>query len=149
MLPAISWKYMDIAPTASRLSNKGTVIILYELAHLGIVVSNCERSADFYKLVFGCTVVDHLVNDTMKIIYLQCGDLTIELLEYITDSPASRQAGIYDHLAFTVADIQAAVVSLKEQGFEFESANPRLIMNGKKIIFFSGPDGERIELMEA
>ena len=122
---------------------------MYKLDHLGIVVSNCERSADFYKLVFGCAVADHLVSDTMKIIYLLCGDLTIELLEYTPPSPALRGAGIYDHLAFTVADIQAAMVSLKELGVEFESANPRLTIRGKKIIFFSGPDGERIELMEA
>ncbi len=132
---------------------------MYKLDHLGIVVSNCERSANFYKQVFGCAVVDHLVNDTMKIIYLQCGDLTIELLEYIAVSPALREAGVYtghgdrsrvyDHLAFEVSDIQSAVVSLKKQGFEFESADPRLTMNGKKIIFFCGPDGERIELMEA
>jgi len=122
---------------------------MYKLDHLALVVKDCERSADFYKLVFGCAVVDHLVNDTMKIIYLQCGDLTLELLEYIAVSPPSRGAGIYDHLAFIVANIQAAMVSLKEQGVEFESDNPRLTMNGKKIIFFSGPDGERIELIEA
>jgi len=121
---------------------------LYELAHVGIVVKDCERSADFYQQVLGCPVIDRLGNDTLKIIYLQSGNLTIELLEYIAALPASRNTGVYDHLAFTVSDIQAAVVSLKKQGVAFESDNPRLTMNGKKIIFFSGPDGERIELME-
>ena len=122
---------------------------MYKLAHLALVVKDCERSADFYQQVLGCSVIDRLVNDTLKIIYLQSGNMTIELLEYITPPPASRSAGVYDHLAFTVSDLLAAVVSLKEQGIAFESDNPRLTMNGKKIIFFSGPDGERIELMEA
>lgn len=122
---------------------------MYELTHLGIVVKDCERSADFYCQVLGCSLIDHLVNDTLEIIYLKCGDFTIELLEYIAPPPVTRGTGVYDHLAFTVSDLQAAVASLKEQGFAFESDNPLLTMNGKKIIFFFGPDGERIELMEA
>ncbi len=122
---------------------------MYKLGHLALVVKDCERSANFYRQILGYEVIDHAFNDKMKIIYLQCGDLTIELLEYTPPSPALREAGIYDHLAFIVSDISVAVVSLKAHGVEFESAKPRLTMNGKKIIFFSGPDGERIELMEA
>jgi catechol 2,3-dioxygenase-like lactoylglutathione lyase family enzyme len=124
------------------------LIKMYELAHLGIVVKDCERSAEFYRKILGCTMINSIANEQLKIIYLQSGALTIELLEYLVPPSSLREAGIFDHLAFSVPDIQVAIDSLKEQGVEFLSDSPRLAMNGKKIIFFTGPDGERIELLE-
>ncbi len=121
---------------------------MYELAHIGIVVKNLERSTNFYGRILGCTVIDSIANEQLKIVYLQSGALTIELLEYLVPPSSLREAGPFDHLAFSVPDIQSAIVSLKEQGVEFLSEIPRLAMTGKKIIFFTGPDGERIELLE-
>ncbi|PKM78305.1 MAG: hypothetical protein CVU90_03325 [Firmicutes bacterium HGW-Firmicutes-15] len=121
---------------------------MYELAHLGIVVKNCDRSTDFYGRILGCTVIDSIANEELKIVYLQSGALTIELLEYLVPPSSPREAGTFDHLAFSVPNIQAAIARLNEQGVEFLSGSPRLAMNGKKIIFFTGPDGERIELLE-
>jgi len=121
---------------------------LYELAHLGIVVKDCELSIDFYCEVLGCTIKERMINDKLKIVNLQHGALTIELLEYLAPSTTSRTAGIYDHLAFAVPDVQLAIDGLRKKGVEFESDVPRLAFNGKKIIFFTGPDGERIELVE-
>ena len=80
--------------------------------------------------------------------YLQSGPLTIELLEYLVPPSSLCESGTFDHLAFAVPDIQVAIASLKEQGVEFLSESPRLALNGQKIIFFTGPDGERIELLE-
>ncbi|MDD3365400.1 MAG: VOC family protein [Syntrophomonas sp.] len=124
------------------------LIKMYELAHLGIVVKDCERSTDFYGRILGCTAIDSIANEQLKIVYLQSGALTIELLEYLVPSSSLREAGTFDHLAFSVPNIQAAIANLKEQGVEFLSDSPRLAINGKKIIFFTGPDGERIELLE-
>ena len=121
---------------------------MYELAHLGIVVKNCARSTDFYGLILGCTVIKSIANEQLKIVYLQSGPLTIELLEYLVPPSSLRGAGNFDHLAFAVPDIQVAIASLKEQRVEFLSDSPRLALNGQKIIFFTGPDGERIELLE-
>lgn len=122
---------------------------MYRLDHLALVVKDSELSKNFYCDVLGCTVVKRMVNDELKFIYLQTGGLTIELLEYLSNPLAcGRGIGIYDHLAFTVPDINAAMVSLKEKGINFETDTPRTTSAGNKIIFCSGPDGERIELME-
>lgn len=121
---------------------------MFQLAHLGIVVKNCELSSKFYSTILGFTLLDTIANEQLKIVYLQSGALTIELLEYLIPPSLVREAGTYDHLAFTVPDIQVAIASLKGQGIEFLSHKPRIALNGKKIIFFTGPDGERIELIE-
>lgn len=121
---------------------------MFRLAHLALAVKDCERSADFYVQVLGCTVMNRLSSDLLNIIYLQCGDLIIELLQYIDKSPAPRGSGVYDHLAFTVSDIRSAMSSLISKGVEFEADVVRLSPDGSKIIFLAGPDGERIELVE-
>lgn len=121
----------------------------FSLAHLGLVVADAKRSADFYTQILGCTVTGRVETDNLKIVYLQTGGQIIELLEYIPAPPIQRGAGFFDHIAFAVVDIAAAVELFKEQGIKFETDTPRLTSTGKKIIFFAGPDGERIELMEA
>ena len=121
---------------------------MFKLSHLAIVVKDSELSKDYYCKVLGCSVLKRMANEELKFIYLQTGNLTIELLEYLASPPILRGAGVYDHLAFTVPDLESALAKLKEQGIKFESDAPRITTNGKKIIFCSGPDGERIELME-
>lgn len=123
-------------------------ILMYEMAHLGIAVSDSETSALFYVRVLGCSIIERCANDQLKLIYLQLGNITLELLEHLNAPPSRREAGVYDHLAFRVKDIDSAVSRLEQQGVDFESDFPRLALNGKKIIFFRGPDGERVELVQ-
>ncbi len=121
----------------------------FSLAHLGLVVADAQRSADFYTQILGCTVTGKMETENLKIVYLQTSGQVIELLEYIPAPPIKRGAGFFDHIAYSVSDIAESVVRLREQGIRFETETPRLTLTGKKIIFFSGPDGERIELVEA
>lgn len=116
------------------------------LAHLGLVVTNADRSAKFYAQVLGLTVGTSHVTDNLKIVNLHTGALTIELLEYIPAPPVKRGAGFFDHIAFMVTDLDASVEQLREQGVPFETEAPRQAL-GHRIIFCAGPDGERIELM--
>ena len=121
---------------------------MYKFAHLGVVVKDCERSSDFYCRILGCTVKDTIANEQLKIVYLQSGAVTIELLEYLVPPGSMREAGTLDHLAFSVPNIHNAIKCLQDEGIIFLSDSPRQAMNGTQIIFFVGPDGERIELVE-
>jgi len=119
---------------------------LLKLDHLALIVSDCEKSREFYCHLLGCQEVRRMVSDQIKFIYLQVDNLVIELLEYPHQS--TRGAGIYDHLAFIVTDLETTVQQLKDRGIVFETDTPRITASGRKIIFMAGPDGERIELME-
>jgi lactoylglutathione lyase len=121
---------------------------MFDLSHLGMVVKDCEHSEEFYCQLLGCRVVDRMVNEQLKIVNLQSGSSIIELLEYFPAPQQSRGDGVYDHLAFTVTDIEQTTIHLKDKGVNFLSDSPRLTSDGKKIIFFTGPDGERIELVQ-
>jgi catechol 2,3-dioxygenase-like lactoylglutathione lyase family enzyme len=119
---------------------------LLKLDHLALVVSDSEKSKEFYCHLFGCQEIKRMASDQIKFIYLQVDNLIIELLEYPEKS--QRGAGVYDHLAFVVHDLDTTIGQLKERGMAFETDTPRITPSGRKIIFMSGPDGERIELME-
>jgi len=54
-----------------------------------------------------------------------------------------------NHLAFTVEDIEAELVRFKEAGVKLIDEEPRTILNDNvKIVFFEGPNGEKLELVE-
>ncbi len=120
---------------------------MFTLTHTGVTVSNTDRSVRFYCDLLQCTLVDSYENGQIKLSYLQSGSQTIELIEHLT-SNTRPATGVINHLAFTVADLTAAMVRLTAAGIVFGPEQPRLI-NHKKFVFFAGPDGERLELIES
>lgn len=119
-----------------------------KLDHLGVVVSDCTISAQFYTAVLGCIVLNHWQNDEIKAVNLWCSGLTIELLEYVNPTQSYTSAGVVNHLAFKVDDLDTQIRRLTDLGAAFETSVPKSVSSCKRIIFFHGPDGERIELVE-
>lgn len=56
--------------------------------------------------------------------------------------------GKVNHLAFTVSDIEAEVGRLTGLGVSMIDESPRVILDGVKIAFFYGPDGEKLEFFQ-
>lgn len=119
-----------------------------KLAHIGMVVNDCERSGLFYCKALGCKKLGEFQDDKMKFIYLTLGDQIIELIQYLGGEGNLRLPGPIDHIAIEVSDIYAEVARLKNMEIEFLSDSPREVLGGRKIIFLLGPDGERIELVQ-
>jgi lactoylglutathione lyase len=121
---------------------------MLSVAHTGFVVSDCDRSEVFYKRVLGCETADCFEDQRVKIVFLQAGNGTLELVQYKGKEDDPRQAGVVDHLAFSVTDIAEEISRLKELGVTFLMDAPREVLGGRKMIFFAGPDGERLELIQ-
>ena len=119
---------------------------MYEIAHIAIVVKDIEVSSDFYQKVLKCKVIGSNENERLRFLYLKCGVNTIELLQYKKDD-IHRGRGIIDHLAFNVENLDLEIKRLKDLKVHLEFEEPK-DANGMKIIFFNGPDGERMEFME-
>ncbi|HSL93151.1 MAG TPA: VOC family protein, partial [Bacillota bacterium] len=58
------------------------------------------------------------------------------------------ERGPFDHLAWYVDDIESEVTRLKGLGVEFRPDQIMTVLDGRKIAFFFGPDGERLELVQ-
>jgi lactoylglutathione lyase len=119
--------------------------IITGLAHIGIFVKDMDASIDFYKrLGF---VLDTEENAGVRLAFLSAGTCLIELIE---QPDAARPAGAVDHVAVTVDDLDAAILRAAENGIEIDASTVRSldILGGVKNVFFSGPDGERLEFFE-
>ena len=120
---------------------------MYEVAHIGLVVRNTERSLEFYQRVLGCELTDSYQDERIRLTFLRAGGQIIELIQYLQPEAMERLVGVVDHIAFKVLDMDDAVQRLQEQQAPLLFAVPRVV-GTKKIIFFSGPDGERLEFVQ-
>jgi len=118
--------------------------------HVGIVVSDLERSKAFYRAL-GFTGGDERVMADKTLSFMHLGDLAIELFEY--DEPAAaaerpdRALG-FKHLALTTHDIDAVYEELRRAGVIGEDIAIREMSNGWRLLFFPDPDGMEIEIKQ-
>jgi lactoylglutathione lyase len=124
------------------------------LSHIGVFVRDTERSLAFYsKLGFECYSRAELPNEggAVKLAFLRCGTCEIELIEKAVYE--ERKDGKVDHIALKVENIDVTMRQLIDNGVTFDAKEPVLIPslfdNGIKNMFFRGPDGESLELVEA
>ena len=125
---------------------------LNQIHHIAIIVSDYQRSRRFYVDLLGFPVIRENYREEKKDWKL---DLKInentELEIFAPENPPKRlsypEACGLRHLAFQVDDIEEAVAALKGKGIECEPV--RLdTFTGKKMTFFSDPDGLPLELHE-
>ncbi len=118
------------------------------LAHIGIRVSDMDASIRFYTEVLGFELTHRQMLGTTELAFLGIGTCLIELI-HPADYKA-REAGQIDHIALEVEDIEMLVCRLIEKRVPFLSNinNAPALLGGVKNIFFTGPDGERIEFFD-
>lgn len=118
---------------------------MYKLAHVGIQVSNMERSLRFYTEALGGKKGPEF---TMKsgafLTFVEFADFSIELIYKKLDD---RRPGP-NHMAIAVDDIYAAVRKVAAAGFPAKESDIGHMGDHAKNIFITGPDGEMIELCE-
>ncbi|MGX5820690.1 VOC family protein [Chitinophaga lutea] len=139
--------------------------------HVGITVSNLERSVAFYEALTGTKVsnVDEIggprmaktqgLEDTrIKYANLHLDNLNMDILEYVL--PASQKASYQNnqisamHLCFEVDDLDAALQRLKEIGVELDG-QPIVFREedglksgfGTAVAYFRDPDGTNLEII--
>lgn len=124
---------------------------MYEVAHVGIVVRDVALSSKFYCDILGCEVYETIESDELKLVMLRSGSQTIELVQYVSDKEPIRGAGRVDHIAFIVPNMEKALQNitkrLNKYGAKLLQDNPKILQD-KIIMFFSGPDGERLEFIQ-
>ena len=128
-----------------------------KIEHLGIAVSNIEKSAKIYEKLLGaaCYKMEEVESEGVKTAFYQIGESKIELLQAThDDSPiakfiAKKGQGIH-HIAFDVTDIHAEIERLKEEGFELINAVPKSGADNKIIAFLhpKSTDGILVELCQ-
>ena len=130
---------------------------LLRIDHLGIAVNSIDNGKNFWTDVLGLTVTDTDTVEAQKTTtaFLPVGESEVELLESTSpDCPVAkyiekRGQGI-QHVAFRVADIEAALEELKAKGIRLIDEKPRMGAGGAKIAFLhpKATNGVLVELCE-
>lgn len=125
---------------------------LSTIHHIAIIVSDYEKSKDFYvnKLSFEVIRENYRPQKGDWKLDLKVDDTT-ELEIFAPQNPPQRpsfpEACGLRHLAFKVAKIERVVTELNELGIECEPIRTDEFTN-KKMTFFFDPDGLPLELHE-
>lgn len=115
-----------------------------KFGHIGIYISDVEKSLEFYTKVLGCKVIKDYQYPNSRLLFLDAHGIIIELV-YKADN-VIRPIGLKEHLAFKVDSLDEKIQELKNFGIELDG-EPAIV--GKaRIGFFNGPDNERFEFVE-
>lgn len=124
---------------------------LKSVHHIAIIVSDHDRALDFYVNKLGFSVIRDCFrqerSDWKTDLALDGLELEIFTRENPPKRPSYPEACGLRHLAFRVADIEAAVAELAEKGISCEPIrmDPYTMT---RMTFFSDPDGLPLELHE-
>lgn len=124
--------------------------MIHKLEHIGVRVNDMDASIRFYTEVLGMKLVKRApLADGVELGFLSfpgSDDVEIELIGRGSDGLSD--SGKVHHIAFTVSQIEAEIERLKAHGVTMIDETPKTILNGAKLAFFFGPDGERLELFQ-
>tara|TARA_B100000809_G_scaffold67404_1_gene64357 strand:- start:367 stop:795 length:429 start_codon:yes stop_codon:yes gene_type:complete len=131
-----------------------------KIKHIAIATQEPEKTAKFYKDVFGLEEVGQVSNDNAEGFYLSDGNINIAILRFkneilVGDKFDTNYSGIH-HIGFQVDDAEAADVKLrKADAFPMEEINSTLQAGmsrghgGKNVeLKYNGPDGVMIDVSQ-
>jgi catechol 2,3-dioxygenase-like lactoylglutathione lyase family enzyme len=128
---------------------------LQGLQHLGLPVTDLERSKGFYaQLGFTETLRTEIQEDldVIKVAMMEHENFTIELYQLGQERRqeiAQRTDGHIDHMALNVLDIDQAYAEIKAAGLEILEDDAPVFLpfwkHGVKYFTVRGPDGEKVE----
>jgi catechol-2,3-dioxygenase len=122
-----------------------------QTGHVGINVTDIERSIAFYSKVFGVSIGTEGKEDGRRFaLMVRDGQLVVALWQQSTEAFDTNRAGLH-HMSFqveSIEDVKTAEQSLRELGAEFayDGIVPHGEGAGSGGIFFTDPDGTRLEI---
>ena len=125
---------------------------LQAIHHIAIICSNYEISKRFYTEVLGLSVIREVYRESRRSYKLDLSignHYVIELFSFPEPPPrpSAPEAQGLRHLAFAVADLNAAVQHLNFNGIETEPIRVDEYTD-KRFTFFKDPDDLPLELYE-
>jgi len=128
-----------------------------KIDHLGIAVNSIDQGKNFWSEVLGLAFEgsETVAEQKVTTAFFPVGESEVELLESAApDGPIAKYLekkgeGI-QHVAFRVANLEAALQELKAKGIRLIDENPRRGAGGAKIAFLhpKSTNGVLVELCE-
>jgi methylmalonyl-CoA/ethylmalonyl-CoA epimerase len=118
------------------------------LHHTGLYVASLDEALRFYRDQLGMQVEFELSRPGLGVVMLTAGASRLELLEITPTSQEDRRAPGLRHVAFEVADVDAAYADLSHEGYSFLEPPIGGAAGWPRACFFRAPDGTYTELIQ-
>ena len=125
--------------------------------HIGVAVDDLDAALALHERTYGMPVAhrETVSEQGVEAVLLDVGENHVELLRPLADDTpvgrflAKRGPGLH-HVAYQVADIEAALAQLREQGVRLIDETPRIGIRGARVAFLhpSASGGVLTELVE-
>ena len=128
----------------------------FYIHHVGISVSDIEKTAKFYRYFGFEEVADFTAEDgSFRIKHLKLGDFIIELFWFSDHLPPIRKdlwddlkINGYRHIALKVDDIHKTLEKLKEDQIAEKDTKVNKGRTGILYFFIRDPDGNFVEIVQ-
>lgn len=124
--------------------------------HVSVRTSDMGKSIRFYESFFGMKLVSRkeIPANNAEIAFLESEgtNFRLELTWYKSQQKfeqAEYENRVFDHLAFTVKDMDSLIERMRAEGVTITDEPFVLGATGSKIAFVEDPDGVLIELIES
>ncbi len=130
---------------------------ILKIDHLGIAVNSIGEGKNFWTDVLGLEFegAETVAEQKVTTAFFPVGESEVELLESTApDGPVAKfiekKGTGFQHVAFRVADIDAALAELKEKNIQLIDQQPRIGAGGARIAFLhpKATGGILVELCE-
>lgn len=122
-----------------------------KLEHVGIMVTDMQKSIAFYRDILGLQVLGELEHNdpSINLVFMGFSETDDTVIELVSGySGTVTEEGRVHHIALTVDDIELEVERLIRAGVTPADDGITTLSNGARYMFFLGPDRERVELFQ-
>jgi catechol 2,3-dioxygenase-like lactoylglutathione lyase family enzyme len=120
--------------------------------HIAIIAKDMEESLRFYTEILGYELFERAEIESERINTARLrapGDrFIVELVQFTDERTYRGEDGLIEIVAMKVNDIFAAVETLRGKGVVFLQQEPVQVGPGDFFIFFRGPSGEKLEIIQ-
>ncbi|MFT3908788.1 MAG: methylmalonyl-CoA epimerase [Ferruginibacter sp.] len=131
---------------------------MQNLDHIGIAVKNLGVSIPLFEKLMNtkCYKTETVEGEMVNTAFFKTGETKVELLESLRSDGViakfieKKGEGMH-HIAFEVADIEAEMARLKEEGFVLLNEQPKKGADNKLVCFLhpKGTNGVLVELCQS
>lgn len=122
---------------------------MFTIHHVALIVTDVEKTIQFYEKVFGFNFVQEFKYDDFTVVFLNNGSFNLELI--VQNQPLEHKVtsnSVYDHLCFETKYFTNFLDNLIGSGYVEQSPVVTTSKAGAKSLFINGINGEKIQVLE-
>jgi catechol 2,3-dioxygenase-like lactoylglutathione lyase family enzyme len=118
----------------------------FKINHLHLKTPDPKKTADFYVEYAGAKIVkENTRPDGSKNYRLNLHGVELNVTEFLEEQKLAQFYGL-EHVAIDTDNFAGEVAKIKAAGIKI--LEERVLPDGRKVCFFEGPEGVRLEFLE-